>query len=149
MQDKALGYFENIRLKAFSTNSFEGIFRNARGAAPPFIDIYEYTGQQNLPREFMFLFDIKSGIGLPLFPLMVRGLEGSRSRQDEPDLFLYDIARAGDKEIAYKAVQEGNEVLTSEDGAFPELFSAAKALLREDPTIGLINDIRLRQRSLE
>ena len=30
-----------MRRKPFSMNTFQGIFRNARGASPPFIDVYE------------------------------------------------------------------------------------------------------------
>ena len=38
---KLFGYFEDARRKPFSMNTFQGIFRNARGASPPFIDVYE------------------------------------------------------------------------------------------------------------
>jgi hypothetical protein len=55
MHGKVLGYFEDARRKAFSMNTFQGIFRHARGASPPFIDVYEYEGTEDFPSEFVFL----------------------------------------------------------------------------------------------
>jgi len=146
---RVLGYFEDAKRKPFSMNTFQGIFRNARGASPPFIDVYEYEGREDFPSEFVFLFDVETGIGLPLFPLVVRGLDRARSHHEEPDFFLYDIVRAGEKEIAFKAVQERDEVVSSADGRFPELFETAAAVVKEDAQTTLIKDVKLRPRSLD
>lgn len=148
MRGKVLGYFEDARRKKFSMKAFQGIFRNARGASPPFIDVYEYEGPEDFPQEFVFLIDLQEGVGLPLYPLLVRGIDRGRSHHEEPDFFLYDIVRQDGKELAFKAVQERTEVVVDLQ-ALPELYADVTALLREDPAVALIRDIRLKKRSLE
>lgn len=135
LSGKLFGYFEDARRKPFSMNMFQGIFRNARGVAPPFIDVYEYEGLEYFPQEFVFLLDVERGAGLPLFPLLVRGIDQARSHHEEPDFFVYDIVRQDGKEIAFKAVQEKNEVVLRPNGALGELFSATDALLQQDPRL--------------
>lgn len=144
---KVFGFFEEARRKPFSMRDFQGIFRSARGALATFIDVYEYEGPENFPAEFVFVFDTTKEVGLPMFPLFARGLDNDRPNFAEPELFMYDIARAGDNEIAFRAVQERDEVNLSAKGSFVDLYGAAAALLQGDPTISLIRDIRLRARS--
>jgi hypothetical protein len=144
---KVLGYFENVRLKAFGRNRFQGVFRNAQGPSAPFIDVYEYEGVENFASEFVFLIDLKKETSLPMFPLLVHGL--ARSHYDESALFLYDIARNGDKEIVFRAVQEGPEVVTSATDNLAELFEATGEFLKQDPVINIGIGVKLRPRSLE
>jgi hypothetical protein len=146
---KLFGYFEDARRKPFSMSAFQGIFRNARGASPPFIDVYEYEGSEDFPQEFVFLFDIERGVGLPLFPMLVRGVEKTRSHHEEPDFFLYDIVRQDGKEIAFKAVQERGEICLDSKSQLAELFGATAALLRQDPRLNLVTGVKLTMRSLE
>jgi hypothetical protein len=74
--------------------------------------------------QAVFLFDVPTGSRLHLFPLMVRRLHHAHGHHQEPDFFMFDTVRSGDKEIAVKAVQERNEVCVRIDGDFPELFRA-------------------------
>ena len=148
LHGKVLGYFEDARRKKFSMKTFQGVFRNARGASPPFIDVYEYEGPEDFPQEFVFLIDIHQGLGLPLFPMLVRGIDKGRSHHEEPDFFLYDIVRQDGKEVAFKAVQERTEIVLDQQ-SLPELFGSVAEILREDPTVHLIRDIKLTKRSLE
>lgn len=149
LSGKLFGYFEDARRKPFSMNMFQGIFRNARGVAPPFIDVYEYEGLEYFPQEFVFLLDVERGAGLPLFPLLVRGIDQARSHHEEPDFFVYDIVRQDGKEIAFKAVQEKNEVSLRPNGALAELFTATDALLQQDPRLTVVIGIKVRTRSFE
>ena len=149
MHGKAFGYFEDARRKPFSMNTFRGIFRDARGPSPPFIDVYEYEGPEDFPQEFVFLFDLQRGAGLPLFPMLVRGIDTARSHHEEPDFFLYDIVRRDGKEIAFKAVQERMEVSLESEGHLGELFAATAELLRQDPKLTVGTGIKLNTRSLE
>ncbi|SJM33610.1 hypothetical protein [Mesorhizobium delmotii] len=146
---KVFGYFEDARRKPFSINRFQGVFRNARGSSPPFIDIYEYEGAEGLPSEFVFLFDIQKGSGLQLSPMIARGLDRNRSHHEEPDFFIYDIVRANEKEIAFRAIQEREEVVLDGDKSFPELFQIVSAILNQDGPAPLIQNIELRSRSRE
>jgi hypothetical protein len=136
---KLFGYFEDARRKPFSMNTFQGIFWNARGASPPFIDVYEYEGSEDFPQEFLFFFDIQRGAGLPLFPMLVRGIDKARSHHEEPDFFLYDIVRQDGKETAFKAVQEKSEISLDSKDHLAEL-------LRQDPRL---TGVKLIMRSLE
>lgn len=146
MHDKMLGFFEDPRRKKFSMKTFQGIFRNARGSSPPFIYVYEspedYPPGVRVPRR------PARGVGLPLFPMLVCGIDKGPSHQEEPDFFLYDIVRQDGREIASKAVQERTEV-TLDNHSLPELFADIAALLSEDPAIEPIRDIRLVRRSLD
>ncbi len=148
LRGKVLGYFEDARRKKFSMKAFQGIFRNARGASPPFIDVYEYEGPEDFPQEFVFLIDLQQGVGLPLYPMLVRSIDRGRSHHEEPDFFLYDIVRQGGKEIGFKAIQERAEVVLNED-FLPELFADVSSLLREDPTLVLIRDVKLTKRAMD
>lgn len=148
MNGRIFGYFEDARRKAFNMKAFQGIFRNARGSAPPFIDIYQYEGPEYFPAEFVFMFDLESGKGLPLFPFIVRGLDKIQSHHEEPDFFMYDITKAGDKQIGYKAIQERDEVTCSKDGVFPELFECISIFLRCDEPVKIIEGISLTPRSI-
>jgi hypothetical protein len=146
---KAFGYFEDGRRKPFSMNLFQGVFRNARGPSAPFIDIYEYVGAENFPSEFVFLIDIERGEGLPLFPLITRGLDGQRQYYGESDFFLFDIVRRNETEIALRAVQEREEVVLQSKGNFPELFQSLSAYLVEDRSCALIKNVTLKSRLVE
>jgi hypothetical protein len=146
---KAFGYFEDGRRKPFSMNTFQGIFRNARGPSAPFIDIYEFEGTENFPPEFVFLFDIERGEGLPLFPLLARGLDGKRGYYGEPDFFVFDIVRRNDTEIVLRAIQEKEEVVLQSQGEFPELFESLSKSLAEDRPCTLIKNIALTSRLVE
>jgi len=148
MNGKLLGCFEDAKRKPFSMTGFQGLFRNARGSAPPFIDVYEFTGPEDYPKEFVFLLDINDGIGLPLFPLLVRGLGRASSHYSEPDFYLYDIVKSGEKEIGFKAVQERDEVICNAN-TLPELFTELIPLLKEDRHVLPIQGISLRARGTE
>ena len=84
MDGKVLGFFEDIRLMPFSKNRHSGIFRNARGPSLPFIDIYQYEGADNYPAEYVFAFDVEKQQGLPLYPIILRGLDTTRSPLPRP-----------------------------------------------------------------
>jgi hypothetical protein len=144
MQGKVFGYFEDSRRKAFSMTGFRGLFRNARGKSSPFIDVYEFEGPDDFPEQFLFLVDVESGFGLNLFPFVVRGIDKSRSHYEEPDVFFYDISR-GDNEIAFKAVQEREEVITSKT-LYPDLFRAADGLLKADLYSPVVEGLKLSPR---
>ncbi|MCP1838758.1 hypothetical protein ACVIHI_008317 [Bradyrhizobium sp. USDA 4524] len=146
---KLFGYFEDARRKPFSTKTFQGIFRNARGSSPPFIDVYEYEGMEDFPQEFVFVLDVANGAGLSLFPLVVRGIDQARSHHEEPDFFVYDIARQGGKEIAFRAIQEKAEVVLTAEGHLGELFSATASLLQNDSRSVAISGVKLRNRIVE
>jgi hypothetical protein len=148
LNKKAFGFFEDARRKPFSKSKFQGVFRNARGPAPPFVDVLEYEGSEDFASEFVFLIDIELGRALPLFPMFVRGLDKARGPYSDPEFFMYDIARFGDREIAFKAVQDRDEVGLIKDGPFPEVFEATKQLLDEDAPISIIDGINLWSRSL-
>jgi len=45
-------------------------------------------------------------IELPLYPLIVRGLDNKRSYRAEADFFVFDIVLRNDTEVAYRAIQE-------------------------------------------
>jgi hypothetical protein len=130
-------------------NTFQGIFRNARGPSAPFIDIYEFEGAENFPPEFVFLFDIERGEGLPLFPLVARGLDGKRAYYGEPDFFVFDIVRRNDTEIVLRAIQEKEEIVLQSQGEFPELFESLSKCLAEDRPCTLIKNIALTSRLVE
>jgi hypothetical protein len=147
LTDKAFGYFEDARRKAFSMKSFQGVFRNARGHSAPFIDIYKYEGLENFPSEFVFLVDLESGKGLPLYPLILRGIDVDRSYRAEADLFVFDIVRGKDSEIAYRAIQERDEIVISEPDRFSELHNAVSDILTQDPTLSLVEGITLNSRA--
>ena len=149
LSGKALGYFEDTQRPRFSMNLFKGIFRNARGPSATFIDVFDYEGTENFPSEFVFLFDVEKGRGLRLFPLIARGLDSGRSYHSETDFFVYDIVRRNDAEIAFRAVQEREEVISNSTGDFSEIFETVSSYLAEDPTNGLIENITLKQRSSE
>jgi hypothetical protein len=144
---KTFGYFEDTRRKPFSMNKFQGIFRNARGHSAPFIEIYEYEGSENFPPEFVFLFDVERGNGLPLYPLIVRGLDNKRSYRAEADFFVFDIVRRNDTEVAYRAIQERDEVVIFAQSEFPELFQNVSECLAQDPNCSLVEGIALKVRT--
>jgi hypothetical protein len=149
LSGKAFGYFEDTQRPRFSMNLFKGIFRNARGPSATFIDVYDYEGPENFPSEFVFLFDVEKGRGMRLFPLIARGLDSGRSYHSETDFFVYDIVRRNDTEIAFRAVQEREEVVSNSTGDFSELFETVSAYLSEDPDTALIENIALKQRAIE
>jgi hypothetical protein len=146
---KIFGYFEDTRRKPFSMNKFQGIFRNARGHSAPFIQIYEYEGSENFPSEFVFLFDAETGSGLPLYPFVVRGLDNKRSYRAEADFFVFDIVRRNDAEVAYRAIQERDEVIISAQSEFPELFQNVSECLAQDPNCSLVKGVMLKAKSTD
>jgi hypothetical protein len=149
LSGKVFGYFEDTHRPRFSMNMFRGTFRNARGPSTTFIDVFEYEGAENFPSEFVFLFDVEKGRGLRLFPLIARGLDSGRSYHADADFFVYDIARRNDMEIAFRAVQEREEVVSNPTTEFPELFATLSGYLSEDPAIGLIEKIALKKRATD
>jgi hypothetical protein len=144
---KVFGYFEDAKRKPFSMNRFQGVFRNARGSSPPFIDVYEYEGPEDFPSEFVFVFDVEQGKGLPLFPMITRGLDRNRSHHDEPDFYVYDIARAENREIAFRAIQEREEVVLDANDNFPDLFRIVAEVLKTDQPFSVVEGIELKPRS--
>jgi hypothetical protein len=145
---KVFGYFEDGKRKPFSMNRFQGVFRNARGHSAPFIDMFEYEGAENFPPEFVFIFDIEKGEGLPLFPLVTRGLDRKRSHFDS-DFFIFDIVRGNDAEIALRAIHERDEIVLHKDCEYPELFDYLSTLLKEDQAASLAKVVTLKSRRSE
>ena len=119
-----------------------------QGPGAPFTEVHEFKGTSSFPPQFTFMFDVARGEGLSLSPLFVRGLDAGEDRYVEPDLYSYDIRRAGGREVAYKAVQEREEVVLSEQ-KIPALFSSISTLLEADRQVELVKGILLRSRSLE
>jgi hypothetical protein len=106
---KVFGYFEDARRIPFRRDRFRGVFRNARGPKGPFIDVWNFEATEDLPSEYVFLFDTETGRGLNLFPLVLRGLDRQAGYDDEPDFYVFDISR--DREVGFRAVQERAEVI--------------------------------------
>jgi hypothetical protein len=147
MNGRVFGYFEDIKLKPFSKNRYQGIFRNARGPTATFIDIYNYEGSESFPAEFVFVFDIESGLGVPLFPLITRGLDQSKAYHAEKEFFLFDIVRRGGLEIAWRAVQERPEVSLDGQGDLADLYSSVIEYLQTYQRHELVSNIALQSRS--
>jgi hypothetical protein len=142
---KVFGYFEDGKRKRFSTTAFEGVFRNAKGPAAPFIDIFEYESAENFAPEFVFVFDVATGQGLSLFPLVTRGLDRQKSHFDS-DFFVFDIVRRDEAEIVMRAVQERDEVVLEADGDIPELFECLKSYFERDQPSGVTTGVTLKSR---
>lgn len=140
------GYFEQAQKKAFSTDRYTGIFRSARGHSSAFNDIYTFEGPESFAQEFVFVFDLASGTGLPLFPLFVRGLDGATAVHLEPDFFLFDIARDG--RFGFKAVQEREAVNLEPGGEFGELHAAVSTLAETDPHLEPVVGFQFWERTL-
>ena len=143
---RIFGYFEQAQKKAFSTNSYTGIFRSARGHSSAFNDIYIFEGPESFAQEFVFVFDLASGDGLLLFPLFVRGLDGASAVHLEPDFFLFDMARVG--RYGFKAVQEREAVDLKPGGEFGELHAELTTLEETDPSVNLVTGFHFRERTL-
>jgi hypothetical protein len=143
---RIFGYFEEVRRKAFRIDRSTGIFRSARGHSPAFNDIYLFEGPENFPREFVFLFDLNTKVGLPLCPLFVRGLETGEANHAEPDFFLFDIVRAD--EYGFKAVQEREGVSIAKAGSFVELHGWITELMSTDPRLEPIGGFEFTPRIL-
>jgi hypothetical protein len=149
LSGKVFGYFEDTHRPRFSMDLFKGTFRYARGPSATFIDVFEYEGAENFPSEFVFLFDVEKRSGLRLFPLIARGLDSGRSYHAETDFFVYDIVRKSDTEIAFRAVQEREEIISNSDRDFPELFQTVSSYLSEDPVFPILENITLTKRTIE
>jgi hypothetical protein len=145
---RAFGFFEQARLQFMSLNQHEGLFRSMRGPSAPFTEIHEYKGHLAFPPQFVFMFDVATGEGLPLSPLFVRGLDAGKDRYVEPDLYSYDIRKGGGREVAYKAVQERGEIVLSEQN-IPQLFASISSMLEVDRQIEVVKGVTLQSRSLE
>jgi len=145
---RAFGFFEQARLQFLSLDQHEGLFRSMQGPSAPFTEIHEYKGHLAFPPQFVFMFDVATGEGLPLSPLFVRGLDAREDRYVEPDLYSYDIRRGGGREVAYKAVQEREEVVLSQQN-IPQLFSSISSTLEADRQIEIVKGVTLTPRSLE
>jgi hypothetical protein len=137
------GYFEDVKRKPFRS-SFCGTFRNARGPARPFVDMYEYEGRDGFSPEMVFLCHAESGQALPLSPLLLWGLNVSGSRYEEPDLYLYDRSSDKDKMFGYKSVQPREELRIECQDDFGPLFAQLQEMKSEDPRVHLIEGISLR-----
>ena len=143
---RVFGYFEQAQKKAFRTDCYTGIFRSARGHSSAFNDIYTFEGHESFAQEFVFVFDLVSGTGLPLFPLFVRGLDGGAAICLEPDFFLFDIARDG--RYGFKAVQEREAVNLEPGGEFGELHAALTNLAENDPHMEAVGGFQFMERTL-
>ena len=148
LNGKVFGYFEDGKRKRFSTTAFEGVFRNARGPAAPFIDIYEYESPENFPPEFVFVFDVAAGEGLPLFPLVTRGLDREQSHFDS-DFFVFDIVRRDEAEIVMRAIQEREEIALEAGGELSQLFDHLSSYLERDQPSCVTKGISLKSRRSE
>jgi hypothetical protein len=124
------GYFEEARRKRFSTGSYIGIFRSARGHSSSFNDIYTFEGPESFPQEFVFMFDLDTKIGFHLSPLFVRGLEGTNGLREEPDFYMFDIARNGG--YGFKAITEREGVTITKEGG-GDLYDYVARLMASDP----------------
>lgn len=143
---RIFGYFEQAHKKAFSIDRYTGIFRSARGHSPAFNDIYTFEGPESFAQEFVFVFDLARGTGLPLFPLFVRGLDGAATAYVEPDFFLFDIVR--DSRYGFKAVQEREPVNLELGGKFGELHAAVTTLTANDPHLEPVIGFQFSRRTL-
>lgn len=147
MAGKLLGYFEDVRPMPFRTDRYTGIFRNARGSSPPFIDIYRYEGAQNYPPEFVFVFDVESQRGLSLYPFILRGLDTTRTAYQDPDFFIFDIAR--ERNVGFRAVQEREEVTLDPEGEYAVVYNDIAKRLETDQRQSWIHGVQLTPREIE
>jgi molecular chaperone DnaK (HSP70) len=145
LNGKVIGYFEDIRCKPFSMNQYQGVFRSIAGQAPPFIGVYDYEGTENFPSEFLFCVDQKSNTALPLFPLLVGGLERSPSYRHEPDIYMFDIIRGS--RISFRAIRGGEELSISNE-AFPDLDAGLQKLYGKTFQCLVSPNIRLTKKSV-
>ena len=93
----------------------------------------------------VFLCDVESGKALPLSPLILWGLNVSRSRYEEPDLYLYDKDSEKNGVFGYKSVQPREELRIECRDDFVPLFEHLQEMKSEDRTVDLIQGISLRQ----
>ncbi|MFT8307316.1 hypothetical protein [Acetobacter malorum] len=146
-EGRIFGYFEDAQKKAFSKDRYTGFFRSARGPSSTFNDIYMFEGPEGFAREFVFVFDLESGTGLPLFPLFVRGIDGDTATHLEPDFFSFDLAR--DDRYEFKAVQEREAVTLEREGEFGELRAAVCELMEVDTALEPVVGFKFRKRMLD
>jgi hypothetical protein len=136
------GYFDQVLQKPFQ-NSFFGVFRVARGAGRPFIDMMTYEGRSSFSSEQAFICDVESRKALRLTPLMFWGTSAGQAGQEESELYLFDSLKPREKAVAFKAVQMREELLATAESDLSSLFDAVSSMNAEDAKTELVQELKL------
>ena len=103
-----LGSFEDVQRKKFS-KLFIGTFRAITGPNHPFINVYDYEGEEAFSEETIYLYNREKTILFPLSPLMFWYRDDSSNRY-EVDLYMFDSLKPKTNSIALKSVQPREEL---------------------------------------
>jgi hypothetical protein len=146
LANRVFGFFEQITQKRFQT-TFSGIFRSAKGASPPFVEIFEYEGAQTFSPDQVFICDRDTGQALPLSPLIIMGLGTTTSHYEHEEMYFYDTERPKDTLYAYKSIRPGKEQQITGDGDLAPLFERLRSMKELDPESSLISGVKLQSRT--
>jgi hypothetical protein len=141
------GSFEDVQKKKFA-KSFIGTFREIIGPGVPFINVYNYEGQEAFSEEGIYLYNRDDNTLFPLTPLMF-WYRDEASNRDEGDLYIFDAPKPKMSSIAFKSVQPREELAVVEGGDLEELYRAILEMRQQDQVVRVYANAAITRRGGE
>lgn len=142
-----LGYFEDIKLKRFSSGEYSGLFRGIQGPSGPFPNVFYYEGKENPTPGYVYLVCQQKETALNLSPLIISGLTLLPGHAG-PEIHFYDTCNNTNEIFGFKAVQKSDEVKISSD-EFSSIFKEIFPMREYDQSNQILQGIKLQKRNLE
>ena len=142
-----LGYFEDIKLKRFSSGEYSGLFRSIQGPSGPFPNVFYYEGKENPTPDYVYLVCQQKETALNLSPLIISGLTLLPGHAG-PEIHFYDTCNNTNEIFGFKAVQKSDEVKISSD-EFSSIFKEIFPMRECDQSNQILQGIKLQKINLE
>src|SRR5262249_1557142 len=119
---------------------FIGTFRELIGPGAPFINVYNYEGQEVFSEEVIYLYNREDKTLFPLTPLIF-WYRDEASNRDESDLYMFDAPKPKTSSIAFKSVQPREELAVAEGGDLEELYRAILEMRQQDQVVSVYDNV--------
>ncbi len=140
--ENLMGYFQDVKRRRFA-DGFGGLFRAAKGANKPFIDLYAYSGNSSFSSECVYVVNPASEVALNLSPLVFWDLDCKEESAGEADMFFYDTSREGQQSVGFKAVMLREEFRVGKSDHLRDVFEEVQRMREGDPEGEVLGGVRL------
>ncbi len=140
-----IGSFEDVQRKRVSRR-FIGTFREITGNGQPFVNVYDYEGDEAFSEESVYLYNQSEYKVLCLTPLLFWYAD-QNSRRRETDLYLFDSANSSTNSVTFKAVQPREELVAAEgDDDLDGPYRTILEMRQEDPSLPMYSNVVVTRR---
>lgn len=139
------GSFEMTQKKAFG-GGYQGVFRSYVGANPPFIDLYNYSGQADFSNTETLVVDRETGGCFSVSPLYYSFSPEQFGFESDCPVYLIDSIAGSFEDFTYIPVKRGNGVEVRSHAALSELCQYLTDHLRENARIERFSETSFERR---